>query len=54
MLPAGAALLAELAQPGLIKGLFANPVSAWLTCFALLLQFIALLAVRRLANNVVR
>ena len=54
VLPAGAALLAELAQPGLIKGLFGNPVSTWLTCFALLLQFIALLAVRRLANNVVR
>jgi len=54
VLPAGAALLAELAQPGLIKGLFGNPVSTWLTCFALLLQFIALLAVRRLANTVVR
>ena len=54
VLPVGAALLAELAQPGLLKGLLANPVSAWLTCFAVLLQVIALIAVRRLARNVVR
>jgi len=54
VLPVAAALLAELAQPGLLKGLLANPVSAWLTCFAVLLQVIALVAVRRLARNVVR
>ena len=54
VLPVGAALLAELAQPGLLKGLLANPVSAWLTCLAVLLQVIALIAVRRLARNVVR
>ena len=36
VLPIGAALVAELAQPGLLVGLFANPVSAWLTCFALM------------------
>jgi tight adherence protein B len=54
VLPIGAALIAELAQPGLLAGLFTNPVSAWLTCFALLLQVIALAAVRRLARNVVR
>jgi tight adherence protein B len=54
VLPIGAALLAELARPGLLAGLFANPVSAWLTCFALMLQVIALACVRRLARNVVR
>ena len=31
-----------------------NPISAWLTCLALLLQLIALVAVRRLTRNVVR
>ena len=54
VLPIGAALVAELAQPGLLVGLFANPVSAWLTCFALMLQATALACVRRLARNVVR
>ncbi|WP_037495814.1 type II secretion system F family protein [Solirubrobacter soli] len=53
-LPVGAALLAELAQPGLIEGLFSNPVSAWLTSLALLLQLVALVAVRRLAKAVTR
>jgi tight adherence protein B len=53
-LPLGAALLAELAQPGLIGGLFSNPVSAWLTALALLLQLVALIAVRRLAKAVIR
>jgi tight adherence protein B len=54
VLPVGAALLAELAQPGLLMGLFANPISAWLTCLALILQAVASLAVRHLANSVVR
>ncbi|MDA0164858.1 type II secretion system F family protein [Solirubrobacter ginsenosidimutans] len=54
VLPVGAALLAELAQPGLIAGLFGNPVSAWLTGFAVVLQLIALASVRRLARNVIR
>jgi tight adherence protein B len=54
VLPIGAALIAELAQPGLLAGLASNPVSAWLACFALMLQTIALVAVRRLARNVVR
>ena len=53
-LPVGAALLAELAQPGLLAGLFGNPISTWLTCFALILQLIAVAAVRRLARNVIR
>jgi tight adherence protein B len=54
MLPIGAALLAELAQPGLLAGLLANPVSAWLTCLALALQIVALLCVQRIARAVLR
>ncbi len=54
VLPVGAALIAELAQPGLLAGLLGNPVSAWLTCLALVLQVVALVCVRRLARNVVR
>jgi tight adherence protein B len=54
VLPIGAALLAELAGPGFIARLVANPVSAFLTCFALVLQVIALACVRRLALQVIR
>jgi tight adherence protein B len=54
VLPVGAGLLAELARPGLLLGLLANPVSAWLTCLALALQIVALACVRRLARNVIR
>ncbi len=54
MLPIGAALLAELAQPGLLASLLGNPVSAWLAFLALLLQVVALFSVRRLARNVIR
>jgi tight adherence protein B len=53
-LPIGAALLAELAQPGLMRGLFSNPISAWLTTLAVLLQVIALVAVRRIAKAVLK
>jgi tight adherence protein B len=53
-LPVGAALLAELAQPGLLANLIANPISAWLTFMALVLQVIALVAVRRLTRNVLK
>jgi tight adherence protein B len=49
-LPLGAALLAELADPGFIAGLLANPLSAWLTAMAALLQLIALVAVALLAR----
>jgi tight adherence protein B len=38
----------------MIRGLFTNPVSAWLTGLAAILQLVALLAVRRLARSVVR
>jgi len=54
VLPIGAALLAELASPGFIARLVANPVSAFLTGFALVLQVIALACVRRLALQVIR
>jgi tight adherence protein B len=54
MLPIGAALLAEAARPGLIRGLITDPVSLWLTFLAALLQLIALLAVRRIAHAVTR
>jgi tight adherence protein B len=49
-LPIGAALLAELAQPGLLANLLGNPISVWLTFLALLLQIVALIAVRRLSR----
>jgi tight adherence protein B len=49
-LPAAAAVLAELASPGLVASLLANPVSLWLTALAVLLQAAALVAVRRLAR----
>jgi tight adherence protein B len=54
VLPAGAALLAELASPGFLAGLFDNPVSAWLASLALALQIVALLCVRRLARTALR
>jgi tight adherence protein B len=54
VLPIGAALLAELAHPGFVTGLLADPVSAFLTCFALVLQVVALFCVHRLARNVLR
>ena len=50
LLPAGAALLAELASPGLAAGLLAHPVSAWLVALAAILQITAVLAVARLAR----
>ncbi len=53
-LPIGAALLAELAQPGLLAKALGNPISVWLTFLALLLQVVALIAVRRLTRNVLR
>lgn len=54
VLPIGAALLAELASPGFVSRLVADPVSAFLTCFAVALQAIALACVRRLALRVLR
>jgi tight adherence protein B len=50
LLPAGAAALAELANPGLIAGLLAHPLSVWLVGMAALLQLTAIVAVARLAR----
>jgi tight adherence protein B len=50
LLPAGAAALAELASPGALTGLAREPLTAWLAGFALVLQAIALVAIRRLAR----
>ena len=51
-LPAGAAVLAELASPGFLAGLLARPASATLMALALVLQLVAVVAVRRLARTV--
>jgi tight adherence protein B len=50
LLPAGAAALAELANPGLIADLLAHPLSVWLVVMAAVLQATAILAVVRLAR----
>jgi tight adherence protein B len=50
LLPATAALLAELASPGLVAGLLAHPLSAWLVAMAAVLQATAIVAVARLAR----
>ena len=50
-LPAGAAVLAELADPGFLAGLVSNPVSAWLAVLALVLQLVAMGCVRLLARQ---
>jgi hypothetical protein len=51
LLPAGAALLAELASPGLVAGLLAHPLSAWLVATAAVLQVLAFTAIARLARS---
>ena len=53
-LPIGAALLAELAQPGLLAGLLTDPVSFVLTLCALGFQLTALVAVGRITRGVLR
>lgn len=50
VLPAGAAALAELARAGTLASIAAQPLAAWLTAFALFLQTIALVAIRRLSR----
>ncbi len=51
LLPAGAALLAELVSPGLLAGLLAHPLSVWLVAMAAVLQATAIVAVWRLART---
>lgn len=50
LLPAGAAALAELASPGSLAGVASEPLTLWLAGFALVLQLIGLVAIRRLAR----
>ncbi len=50
VLPAGAAALAELASPGALASVARDPLSLWLAGFAVVLQLLGLLAIRRLAR----
>jgi tight adherence protein B len=50
LLPAGAAVLAELASPGLVQGLLEHPLSGWLVGMAAVLQATAIAAIARLAR----
>jgi tight adherence protein B len=48
LLPLGGALLAELASPGWIAGLWTSFLTAWLVGIALVLQVVAAVLIRRL------
>lgn len=50
ILPAAAAVLAELASPGALAAVLRVPLAAWLAVFAAFLQVIGLLAIRRLGR----
>jgi tight adherence protein B len=50
LLPAGGALLAELASPGFLIGLSSSFLTAWLVGLALGLQLVATVAIRRLGR----
>ena len=54
MLPIGAAVIAELARPGLLASLITNPVSALLATLALAFQIVALITMARITRNVGR
>jgi len=49
-LPFGGLALGELGQPGFVVGLATSPVPALLVCAAIVLQFVALVCVRRIAQ----
>jgi tight adherence protein B len=49
-LPAGGALLAELASPGFLAGLWSSFLTAWLVGLALGLQVVAAVLIRRLGR----
>lgn len=51
-MPSGAALFAELVEPGFLAGLLASPVSASLLALAAALQVVGFIAIRRLARMV--
>jgi tight adherence protein B len=50
MLPLGGAVLAELASPGWLAGLWSSFLTAWLVGIALFLQVVAALLIRRLGR----
>jgi tight adherence protein B len=50
LLPLGGALLAELASPGFLVGLWGSFLTAWLVGMALVLQVAAALLIRRMAR----
>ncbi|HMJ03038.1 MAG TPA: type II secretion system F family protein [Conexibacter sp.] len=50
ILPAGAAVLAELASPGALAAVLRVPLAVWLAIFAAFLQLLGLLAIRRLGR----
>lgn len=50
ILPAGAAVLAELASPGALAAVLRVPLAAWLAVFAAFLQLLGLLAIRGLGR----
>jgi tight adherence protein B len=50
LLPLGGAVLAELASPGWVAGLWGSPPTAWLVGIALLLQVTAAVLIRRLGR----
>ncbi|MGI8845907.1 MAG: type II secretion system F family protein [Thermoleophilaceae bacterium] len=50
LMPVGGALLAELAQPGFLIGLWSSFLTAWLVGLALVLQAVATVAIRRLGR----
>jgi tight adherence protein B len=50
LLPAGAAVLAELASPGALASVLRVPLTLWLAAFAGFLQLLGLLAIRRLGR----
>jgi tight adherence protein B len=50
LLPLGGGLLAELASPGFLAGLWSSPLTAWLVGTALILQLGAAVLIRRLGR----
>jgi tight adherence protein B len=50
LMPLGGALLAELASPGFVAGLWSSFLTAWLVGIAVVLQVVAAVAIRRLGR----
>lgn len=50
LLPLGGAVLAELASPGFVAGLWSSFLTAWLVGLALVLQAVAALLIRRMGR----